>query len=71
MEDTIKVIVANEKHLAYVETILDTIEKAAKVSYFHAKGGNEGKQNLCGQVTIYSFSNRSRFNLTLFLLDTE
>ena len=31
MEDTIKVIVANEKHLAYVETILDTIEKAAKV----------------------------------------
>ena len=32
MEDTIKVIVANEKHLAYVETILETIEKAAKVS---------------------------------------
>ena len=31
MEDTIRVIVANEKHLAYVETILDTIEKAAKV----------------------------------------
>ena len=31
MEDTIKVIAANEKHLAYVETILDTIEKAAKV----------------------------------------
>ena len=31
MEDTVKVIVANEKHLAYVETILDTIEKAAKV----------------------------------------
>ena len=31
MEDTIRVIVANEKHLAYVETILDTIEEAAKV----------------------------------------
>ena len=31
MEDTIRVIEANEKHLAYVETILDTIEKAAKV----------------------------------------
>ena len=31
MEDTIEVIVASEKHLSYVETILDTIEKAAKV----------------------------------------
>ena len=31
MEDTIKVIVANENHLAYVDTILDTIEKAAKI----------------------------------------
>ncbi len=31
MEDTIKVIVANEDHLAYVDTILDTIEKAAKI----------------------------------------
>ena len=30
MEDTIEVIVASEKHLSYVETILDTIEKAAK-----------------------------------------
>ena len=30
-EDTIEVIVASEKHLSYVETILDTIEKAAKV----------------------------------------
>lgn len=31
MEDTIKVIVASEKHLKYVDIILDTIEKAAKV----------------------------------------
>ncbi|MCP9612898.1 GNAT family N-acetyltransferase [Coprobacter tertius] len=31
MEDTIEVIVASEKHLPYVDTILDTIEKAAKV----------------------------------------
>lgn len=31
MEDTIEVIVASEEHLSYVETILDTIEKAAKV----------------------------------------
>ncbi len=31
MEDTIKVIVASEEHLAYVDTILDTIEKAAKI----------------------------------------
>ena len=30
MEDTIKVIVASEKHLKYVDIILDTIEKAAK-----------------------------------------
>ena len=30
-EDTIKVIVASEKHLKYVDIILDTIEKAAKV----------------------------------------
>ena len=31
MVDTIKVMVANESHVGYVETILDTIEKAAKI----------------------------------------
>ncbi|MCH5328550.1 MAG: GNAT family N-acetyltransferase [Coprobacter sp.] len=31
MENTIDVIVANEQHLGYVEIILDTIEKAAKI----------------------------------------
>ena len=31
MEDNIEVLVAGEEHIGYVETILETIEKAAKV----------------------------------------
>lgn len=31
MESTIQIMVANESHIAYVQTILDTIEAAAKV----------------------------------------
>ena len=31
MEDTIQIIVAGEEHIPYVEEILDTIEKAAKI----------------------------------------
>ena len=31
MEEEIKVIVADERHIPYVDTILDTIEKAAKI----------------------------------------
>ena len=31
MEETIKVMVADESHLSYVDEILDTIEKAAKI----------------------------------------
>lgn len=31
MEDNIEVLVAGEEHIGYVETILETIEKAARL----------------------------------------
>ena len=31
MEDNIQIMIADERHLPLVETILDTIEKAAKI----------------------------------------